>query len=149
VGRGQFFGRDAADMQSIAIDLFHAADVENPNDLNRDGRVDAFDLQVIPVAGGGRIQPNVLRAITPQAGMPLVAAVVDEVVAEGDAAEAGAVFAPSSLGVGGYAGLTDERVAREETTDRDLAFDTFAATGADEPPLYGLFAALTLGRMTV
>jgi Tol biopolymer transport system component len=150
VGQGQFFGRDAADLQSIAIDLFHSADIENPNDLNRDGRVDAFDLQVIPVAGGGRIQANVLRAITPQPGPPpLALPAVDEAMADGPEIP----FPPAgqSLGgpntAGGPAIPRDERVDGGDPAPRDLAFATFFHTPAGKPLGHGLFAALVRGRM--
>ena len=121
-------------MQSVAIDLFHTANLENPNDLNHDGRVDAFDLQVIPVAGGGRIQPNVLRAITPQAGMPpLAAAAVDEALSA-DTATDEAIGPPTGEGLGGLLIPIDGRVGDDETTERDLAFVTFAATGDNAAP---------------
>jgi Tol biopolymer transport system component len=136
VGQGQFFGRDAADQQTIAIDLFHTADVENPNDLNHDGRVDAFDLQVIPVAGGGRIQPNVLSAITPQSGAPAAAAVDEFLAADGAAAsETDEIpFRPAHNGLGSFDGPADERVGGKEATDHDLVFATFAGSGVQLAP---------------
>jgi Tol biopolymer transport system component len=59
----QFFGRNNADLESVAADLFQTADAANPNDLNRDGSVNAFDLQVIPLASGGGVEPHVIQVM--------------------------------------------------------------------------------------
>jgi hypothetical protein len=65
-GHGQYFGRDAADLQSMARNLFQRTGVGNANDVNQDGVVNAFDFQVIPNASGGGVAFNVINAITPR-----------------------------------------------------------------------------------
>jgi hypothetical protein len=72
-GQGLFFGREAADMLSIASGLFKPANVTSPNDVNRDRVVNAFDLHVIPIASGGGVDPNVISAIVPQVASPGIA----------------------------------------------------------------------------
>jgi hypothetical protein len=140
-------------MQSIAANLFHSASVNHPNDVNRDGRVDAFDLQAIPVASGGAFNSNVLAAITPQAGPPPLAGIsadaVDEAVAEEDSSPAATAYAPSGDGLGGLDGPADERVGDEEATDRDLAFTTFGNAAADGPLHGRLYDPLASGRLTL
>jgi hypothetical protein len=44
-------GRDSMDLQAIARHLSQSAEVDNEYDLNKDGRVDALDMQVIAEAG--------------------------------------------------------------------------------------------------
>lgn len=56
-------GRDSADLFSVSISLFTEAEVDNQNDLNKDGIVDSFDFFVIVKAG---IDANSLPNITPQ-----------------------------------------------------------------------------------
>jgi hypothetical protein len=149
-GKGQFFGRDAADMQAVAANLFRRRRVDSPTDLNRDGRVDAFDLQLIPVASGGGFASNVLAAITPQTGpLPLAGATVDEAVAEEDPIENIAVLPPNSGSFAGYEATTDERLGVEDSTDLDLAFAAFAVTETDEPVPSGLISALTPGKQAL
>jgi hypothetical protein len=66
VGVGEFFGRGARDFQSVALELFHRVGVGNPNDVDGNGIVDAFDLQAIATASGGGVNLRVIEAITPQ-----------------------------------------------------------------------------------
>jgi hypothetical protein len=137
-------------MQSVAANLFRKVAANSPSDLNRDGRVDAFDLQLIPVASGGGFNSNVLAAITPQAGEPLLAAaVVDEAVAEEDSSAGEAAYPPGDASLGGHASPLDGRVGGEETADRDLTFAAFASRGADLAHPDGLFSALAAGKLAL
>ena len=159
VGQGQFFGRAAEDMQSMADDdvLFMPATVDNPNDANRDGTVDAFDLQLVPVLSmasiGGAFHANVILAIMPQ---PSAAAVPNA-----GAEQAASLFStsdaslpptedasllPTETGVLPVTSSTDQRVDDGDgQSDRDLAFATF--TDGEIVPTSDLFDALAAGRL--
>lgn len=142
VGQGQFFGRDASDLQAMVPALFQSAGVTSATDVTKDGTTNAFDLQVIPVqstaAIGGAFQSNVIPVITPgfsAAPAPGFAlAAVDEAVAVDDDADA------IVDGNGMVASSQDGRVGSTEEDDRDLAFATFGDTDDAGSDLIGALA---------
>jgi hypothetical protein len=155
VGQGQFFGRAAEDMQSMADDdvLFMPATVDNPNDPNRDGIVDAFDLQLVPLLStasiGGAFHANVILAIMPQSSA--AAAVVEQAASllpPTTTVEQAASLLPPGTSVGAATTPTDHRVGeRDRQSDRDLAFATFA--DGELLPTTDLVDALATGRWTL
>jgi hypothetical protein len=130
-GQGEFFGRDAADLQAIAANLIQPAGIDNPHDVNRDGLVDAFDFQVIATAGGG-IDPNAIHVLALQ-----VASAAED-----------AILLPVGDGGGGGDAPLDGRVGGEVAADRDLAFATFD-DGDTESLCDDLFAALAGSKLTL
>jgi hypothetical protein len=131
VGQGVFFGRDAADMQSMVPPLFVPNGASSPSDVNKDGMTNAFDMQIIPVlctaAIGGSFQSSVIPVITPGfAATPAAAfaSAIDEAVVL-----VGNEEALVANGIGSAGGSRDGRVGSTGEDDRDLVFATFA----DEP----------------
>lgn len=140
IGQGQFFGRDAADLQRMARSLFVQAGPTSPTDVNKSGRTDAFDLQIVPVAStlasGGAFQSNVLPAITPAlaaAAVPAPAVVVDEALAEGTGfAIASAQTLPAALLALGESGSAASR----SKSARDDYFGRLGETGKQSERYY-------------
>jgi hypothetical protein len=152
LGQGMFFGRDAADLQSMIENVFNPAGADNPDDVTRDGVVNAFDFQVVPTFSeqsiGGAFHSNVIRAIMPQQGLAGLAIIGAETSGEASDQPTGALL-PQSDPVGAIA-PADQRVGKDSRGDgRDRAFATFGETDGDAYLGHGIVEDLARGRWTL